>query len=226
MSAIKTKQEIKYIQKACKITTILFKKLLKLLKKNQFKTEKQISLYLLHETKKMGLKPAFKPIVASAKGATEPHHLPTTIPLKKGFLIIDYGVRYKEYCADMTRTFYLGNPTKKDISLYTKVLKVQKECIKKSKVGQNCKELHELAASNLKYLIHGLGHGLGKRIHEYPRINSKSKAILQENMAITIEPGHYHKKGIRIEDTIVITKEKPKILTKFPKKLIIIPNYP
>jgi Xaa-Pro aminopeptidase len=226
MASIKNRQEIKYIKKACKITDSIFKKLLKELKRGHFKTEKQIYRYLLDETKKLALKPAFKPIVASGINAVNPHHPATNFPLKKGFLIIDYGVRYKGYCADMTRTFYLGKPTKYHIKLYQKVLDVQNECIKISIPGKSCKKLHNFAAKNIKYLVHGLGHGLGKKIHEKPKINSKSGDFLKKDMIITIEPGYYHKIGIRIEDSLLIKRKKPKILTKFPKKLIIIENYP
>lgn len=227
MAFIKTKEEIQHIKKSCKLTVKLFKKLFKNLKNHKFKTERDICLYLLTETKKMGLKPAFKPIVASSESAVEPHHKPLS-ELKSGFLVIDYGLRYKGYCADMTRTFYLGKPSKKHVNLYNKVLNVQKECLNMSKEDKMCQNLHNFAKSKLKYLIHGLGHGVGKKIHEYPRINSKSNAILKKNMVITIEPGYYNPKskvGIRIEDTILIRKDKPLILTNFTKKLLIIENY-
>ncbi|MCK5107354.1 MAG: M24 family metallopeptidase, partial [Nanoarchaeota archaeon] len=183
MAKIKTKQEIKYIKKACKITTKIFKSVLKSLKMGQFKTEKEIYVYLLYETKKLNLRPAFGPIVASGSNATKPHHKATNLPLKKGFLVIDYGVKYNGYCADMTRTFYLSNPNQNHIKLYNKILNVQKNCIKQAKPNKSCQELHNFAANQIKYLIHGLGHGLGKKIHESPRINSKSKDILQKNMA-------------------------------------------
>jgi Xaa-Pro aminopeptidase len=222
MAQIKTKQEIKKIKKACKITCKLFKKTLKELKKSNFKTEKDICDFLLSKTQELNLKPAFKPIIASATNARSPHHQATNKKLKKGFLIVDYGVKYQGYCSDMTRTFYMGKVSKKEIELYNRVLSVQKECIKMALPEKKCKALHNFAAKKLKYLTHGLGHGLGKKIHELPKINSKSKNILKKNMVITIEPGYYKNTGIRIEDTLIVKSKKPLILTKFPKKLKII----
>ncbi len=67
---------------------------------------------------------------------------------------------------------------------------------------------------------HGLGHGVGLEIHEYPGVSSRSEASLQEGMVITIEPGIYlpGTGGVRIEDTIVVTAEGCDILTSIPKQ--------
>jgi Xaa-Pro aminopeptidase len=70
-----------------------------------------------------------------------------------------------------------------------------------------------------------LGHGVGTKIHENPKLYYKiTKPVLKENMVITIEPGIYIKNrlGIRIEDTCLITKKGCIPLTKSPKNLIII----
>jgi len=71
--------------------------------------------------------------------------------------------------------------------------------------------------------VHGLGHGVGKKIHQSPNISPRSKSILKKNQIITIEPGLYFKNklGIRIEDTILV-KEKAYILTKMKKRLVVI----
>ncbi|MEM0122565.1 MAG: M24 family metallopeptidase, partial [Saccharolobus sp.] len=65
-----------------------------------------------------------------------------------------------------------------------------------------------------KYFIHSTGHGVGVEIHENPSISMNSKEILKENMVITVEPGIYIKGryGIRIEDTVIVTKGKPIVL--------------
>jgi Xaa-Pro aminopeptidase len=59
-------------------------------------------------------------------------------------------------------------------------------------------------------------------IHEPPRV-SKSNEVLRKNHVITVEPGLYYKKigGVRIEDTILVTKDGYKNLTRFPKFLRI-----
>ena len=73
-------------------------------------------------------------------------------------------------------------------------------------------------------LIHSLGHGVGMEIHEAPYISYKSDTALKENMVVTNEPGIYlpGKFGVRIEDTVQITKFGCISLTKSEKNYIII----
>lgn len=228
MAMIKTKQEINYITKACQATDKIFTKILH--RSDLCKiTEIELVRYILNEIKKVGLKPSFKPIVTSGiRAGNEIHPKPTNEKLE-GFVIIDFGVRYQGYCSDMTRTIFIGKCTKKDKDIYNKVLRAQNLGIKLSIKGAVCGEIDGKVRNSLgedaQYFIHTLGHGLGKKIHELPRMYYKNtQHILEEGMAITIEPGVYipNKLGIRIEDTILVTKSGPKILTKSPKELICI----
>lgn len=218
----KTKKELKIIEHACKITDDIFKEIID---DFNFKTEKELSLFIKRKIRAKKCKLAFTPIVASGKNASNPHHKPTDSKLK-GFVVIDFGVKYKEYCSDLSRTVFVGNPKKKEIDLYNLVLNVQNISIKKVKIGLKCDELNDFSRKKLgkhkKYFIHGLGHGLGKKIHENPPIGKKQGFIMQKNMAFTIEPGIYikGKLGIRIEDTLIL-ENKAKRLTTSSKKLFV-----
>lgn len=68
------------------------------------------------------------------------------------------------------------------------------------------------------------GHGIGLDVHEIPTIAEKNDSYLKENMTLAIEPAIYipGKYGIRIEDTIVITKSGSISLTKSDKNYIVI----
>ena len=179
-----------------------------------------------YEVKNKGCGLAFPTIVASGKNSSKAHHQTENTKLKKGFCVIDFGIRYKNYCTDTTRTIYLGKPSKKEIKLYNLLLNIQKNIIKKIKLNEKCSELFKEANKNLgkyaKYFTHGLGHGFGIKIHELPNLTEKSMDRIKENSVFTIEPGIYSKNsGIRIEDDILVTKDNVEILTKIDKKLLI-----
>ena len=111
--------------------------------------------------------------------------------------------------------------------LYNLVLNCQRKCISKLKLNYSYADLEIYARLLLKnykmYFIHSLGHGLGKKIHDEPRISAISKDKVTKGQFITIEPGIYFKDkkeiGIRVEDTIYIGN-KIEVLSKFSKKLI------
>ena len=71
------------------------------------------------------------------------------------------------------------------------------------------------------YYKHSLGHGVGLDVHELPYVSANRKNKLKSGNVITIEPGVYIPGwgGMRIEDTLVVTKTGYKLLTKAPKKI-------
>lgn len=221
---IKTKDEIKKLKRACSIADKILQKCLKNFKK--FKTESEIASFLEYEAKKNACEVSFPSIVASGKNASMPHYEPKNIKLRKGFCVIDFGVKYKGYCSDITRTVYIGKPYEKEKEIYSLLLNTQKNIIKKIKVNDKCGKIYNYCLRQLKnyskYLTHGLGHGVGVEIHELPNLTLNSKEKIEENMIFTIEPGIYmqNKFGIRIEDTVLMGKyAKP--LTKTTKELLV-----
>jgi Xaa-Pro aminopeptidase len=228
---IKTMQEIKDIRTSCDIACNILRKAIKKINKTLF-SEIEIKRYIESEAFKQDCTLSFTPVVASGKNATIPHALVTNKKLRRGFLIIDFGVKYKGYCSDITRTVVIGKPTKKEIAIYEMVLQVQKESIKKIKTsfGKKMnildKYARELFGNSKKYFTHSLGHGFGLEIHEQPWVSYNSKNIIQENQVLTIEPGYYDTKnsiGIRIEDDILVKNKDFEVLTsKLSRKLIII----
>ncbi|MDP3766076.1 MAG: M24 family metallopeptidase [Nanoarchaeota archaeon] len=222
---IKTEKEIQIIKKSCNYADKILQKTIKNFK--SFKTESEVAASLEYEAKRSGLELSFPPIVASGTNGSMPHHNPANIKIKKGFCVIDFGVKYKGYCSDITRTIYVGNPSKKEKEIYNFLLNTQKDTINQIKNNKKCSELYYFVIKNLKnyqkYFTHGLGHGVGVEIHEMPNLTLNSKDIIKNNMIFTIEPGIYIPKkfGIRIEDTILF-KDKPIALTKTSKDLLII----
>ena len=222
---IKAEKEVQILRKSCNYADKIHQKAIKNFRK--FKTESEVAAFLEFETKKLGLKLSFDPIVASGVNGSEPHHEPANVKIKKGFCVIDFGVKYKGYCSDITRTIYVGKPTKFERDIYNMLLKIQKNTINSVKNNKKCSKLYEYVVKSLgkykDYFTHGLGHGVGTEIHEFPNLTLNSKDKIRNNMVFTVEPGVYFPKkfGIRIEDTLLF-KNKPILLTRTSKDLLII----
>lgn len=226
---IKDSNEIEIIKKACEITDNCFSHLLKFIKKGQ--TEKEIALEIQRYFKLNGAEDvSFESIVASGVNSSMPHAVPTDKKIEAGDIItIDLGCKYKGYCSDMTRTIFVEYIPEEIKNIYDLVLKNQLQTLDEMKEGANARILTMMVESDFKVneqsLIHSLGHGVGLEIHEYPFIGKKDY-LLKENMVVTNEPGIYipGKFGVRIEDTVLITKSGCIKLTNSDKNYIIINN--
>ena len=218
LRVVKTKEEIARTTKACAITDALFGELCENM--HLFKSELDSATFLKSRMNLLGFEPSFPPIVAAGANGATPHHVPTHSKLS-GFVVLDFGIVYKNYCSDITRTVFVGNPTAADKRAYEKLLNVQKECIKKAVSGASFENIDAFAKKSVGHsMIHRVGHSLGIDVHDVqPR-----SLILQPGNVITIEPGTYHPRmfGIRIEDDILVTKKNPLILTHSSKNLIAI----
>lgn len=171
---------------------------------------------------------SFPPIVAFGKNTANIHHEPTKAKLKKGDTVMfDIGTTVNHYCSDMTRTYFFGEPNAKQKKIYLDVLKAQDLAFKKVVKGERRagvidKTAREFLAKKYKNNFkHGLGHGVGTVIHEWPNFKPKSEDIIPAGCVMTIEPGIYLKGfgGVRIEDMYLITKNGCVNLTKIPKDL-------
>jgi len=220
----KTPDEIAKIKKACKISDDIFNKLIR---NFRFRTEMDIEEFLHKEAQNAGCTLSFNPIVASGKNSSMPHYRARNVKLKKGFLLLDFGIKYKGYMSDMSRTIYLGRPTKHEKEMYQLLYNVQCQAIEHARIGMKVEDLMKFVQVKLgKYnenFVHGLGHGIGVQIHELPSIGLDTDERFTETNIFTVEPGVYFpgKFGIRIEDDILLSKGK-NILTKAEKKLVVI----
>ncbi len=136
--------------------------------------------------------------------------------------MIDAGARFKGYCADLTRMFYLG----KIDGFYSQIYQVVREAKAAAqalvKPGVTVSKIDEAAravfkgAGYEKFFVHSTGHGVGIDVHELPLIGPHSNMVLKPGMVITIEPGLYvpRRCGVRIEDTLLVTPEGSEILTR------------
>jgi len=219
----KTPAEMSIVRKASKISDDIVKGLFD--KLGQMETEQDIDRYLRTEVASRGLLLSFDPIVATGKNAYYPHHEPDGTTLN-GFCIIDFGIKYQNYCTDMTRTVFFGKPTKKDQAQYDAVLACQEGLIQDMKPGLKLGDFQKKCIGRLghlgKYMIHAVGHSVGLEVHDpLPHKDTRRTMKMVSGMIYTVEPGIYikGKLGIRIEDDVFLGK-KTEVLTKTPKTLL------
>lgn len=228
--AVKSKEEIELIKKACEITDEVFSEAISEIKEGM--TELEVSALLqYHALKKGASGMSFEPIVVSGERGAMPHGRPTTKKLKKNEAItIDFGVVYQGYQSDMTRTISIGKPPKIIQEIYDVVLKAQLSAIESIKEGMKASDIDKIARQIIEnhgfgdYFNHGLGHGIGLGDGEVPTLNPRSDDILTEGMVMSCEPGIYIPDvgGVRIEDDIVIIDGKGISLNKTSKDFIIL----
>ena len=223
----KTEEEAAKITKACQITVDALNNLTGNFSPKKFKTELDVAFFLEKYIKEQGAELAFPTISASGKNSAIPHHVTSNTKLKKGFLQLDFGASYQNYCADMSRVLHLGTIGKIEKDHYEILLKAQQEAVIQSSLNKPYPELDKVARKMLgkysSYFIHSLGHGVGIDVHEQPSYSPELDNKILQGHVFTIEPGIYFpgKYGLRIEDTLIFDK-KAKILTKASKELVIL----
>jgi len=233
LRSVKGKLELNLIKKACQITELGFRRVLKFIRPGVW--EYEIEAEFAHEfLKNKSRKFAYSPIIASGENSNILHYIENNSQCKKGDLVLlDVGAEYANYSSDMTRTVPVnGKFNNRQKKVYNSVLYVKNQATKLLKPGilwaEHHKEVGKIMTSELlklglldkadiqaqtdknpafkKYFTHGTSHHLGLDTHDYGDINLP----VEENNVFTVEPGIYIPKegfGIRLEDDVVVQKE-------------------
>lgn len=228
LRAIKSPEEIALLRKAFEITNAAFDRVAATITAGQ--TEREIAWKIHVAFVELGAEgPSFPTIVAAGTNAARPHHEPGERVIREGEpIVIDMGARYHGYCADLTRTVWVGEPDERLREIYPIVSNAVEEVIERIHAGMSGKEMDAAARDYIasrgygEEFSHGLGHGVGLRVHEAPSASRDSTDVLQPGNVITIEPGIYLPEwgGVRVEDVVLLTDDGIEVLTSATKKAI------
>lgn len=224
---IKDEKEIDLMRKAAKLASIGMKAAYETLEPGW--KEKDIAAEIEYAMRRNGSDgTSFETSVASAESSAYPHGGCSDRKIMEGDLVVvDLGAKYKFYCSDITRTLVAGKPSEKQTKLYQIVQRAYERAFKAIVPGAKGCDVDGAARKTIdeagygEYFVHGLGHGVGLEIHEPPTLSISSKDILSAGNVVTDEPGIYlvGYGGIRIEDTVLVTKTGAERLTEAPYTL-------
>lgn len=230
LRSVKGPLEIKRLKAAQAVTDAVFAHIVRFMKPGMTEREVQMELegYMMRHGAE-GL--AFRSIVATGANGADPHAVPGDTRLMAGqCVVMDFGAKVSGYCADMTRTVFLGQPDGAMEDAWN-VLRQANEAVEAMlKPGVTGKEAHELAERVLAEggfegkMGHGLGHGVGLEVHELPVLNPRNDKPLVAGNVVTVEPGIYlpGQFGMRLEDCGVLTAEGYEVFSALGHEMVVI----
>jgi Xaa-Pro dipeptidase len=175
---------------------------------------------------------AFGPIVAAGDNSARPHaHARPDYAIRAGdALMFDFGAMKGGFCADITRTVFVGHASDEAAEVYDTVLRANLRGLEVARPGATAHDVDDAVTGVLEASAFAdrirtrTGHGLGREVHEMPYIVRGNSQVLQPGMVFTIEPGLYRIGGfgVRIEDDVLITATGCRALTAFPKALTVV----
>jgi Xaa-Pro aminopeptidase len=224
---VKDKDELARIRAAVKVADAAFLAVRSHLTAGQ--TEAEVANALEFEMRRLGArKGSFDAIAAAGARSSLPHARATQAAIAPGSpVLLDWGAELDVYCSDCTRMLFLGPPSAKWRRVYERVRKAQARALAAIRPGVPCKDVDAAARRYTKAggygaaFKHGLGHGVGLRVHEGPTLSTRSEDTLAEGNVVTVEPGIYIAGwgGVRIEDIVVVRSDGSEVLSSLPKTL-------
>jgi Xaa-Pro aminopeptidase len=170
-------------------------------------------------------------IVAAGENAASPHHHPGNRVIRAGEIVLcDFGGTMADYCSDITRCVFLGQPSPEVSDAYAVLKEAQAASVASAVVGATCESVDAAARDIItaagygEYFVHRTGHGIGMEAHEDPYIVSGNTERLEAGHAFSVEPGIYipGKFGMRLEDIVVATANGPLPMNAVSHDLVVL----
>ncbi len=170
-------------------------------------------------------------IVGSGPNAASGHHEPGERRIEPGdAVVMDFGGMRDDYCSDITRTVFVGEPSREEREVYAIVRAAQQAAFEAVRPGVAAEEVDRAARAVItdagygERFVHRTGHGIGLEIHEPPYIVEGNRTPLEAGMTFSDEPGIYleGRFGVRIEDQVAVTAQGAERLNEASRELTIV----
>ena len=225
---IKTAEEQEKMRVASRCNDISIEELIPLVSKGM--TEAELGEELLKIYLKNGAQGhSFEPIIAYGAHAADPHH--ETDDSKGSYgdaVVLDVGCLVNGYCADMTRTVFIGKASEEAKKIYEIVKEANRRGIEAAKPGARFCDVDRAARDYIEeqgygqYFTHRTGHNIGLEVHEFGDVSFTNEEVLKPGMCFSVEPGIYVPGGDseKNEKKVLITEDGCEILNHLTKDLI------
>lgn len=227
---IKDENEKELMRRASKINDEAMGKIISYLNLNV--TEEEAASQITKIYKELGAQgDSFPAIVGYGANGADPHHeCDDSLPKAGDTVILDMGCIKDDYCSDMTRTVFIGEPTEEGRKVYNLVLEANLAGIAAVKPGARFCDVDNAAREVIekagygKYFTHRTGHSIGIEVHDFGDVSAVNTDELKPGMIFSVEPGIYlsGNLGVRIEDLVMVTEDGCEVLNSYPKDIISI----
>lgn len=192
----------------------------------KMETEKQIKKYVMSVYKKELGKFSFKgDIVAGFRSSFGEGEASDYQIMQGDSIILDLLPRKDGICADTTRTFFVGEPSKEKVYVYNVVRSALEETEKILKPKIRACDIYNFMKERLKpfenTFFHHAGHLIGVKRLLQPQFLPTNLKTLKVGDVVTLEPGIYinNKFGIRLENNYIITERGYEKLFNYPLEI-------
>ncbi|MGH8243131.1 MAG: M24 family metallopeptidase [Steroidobacteraceae bacterium] len=172
-------------------------------------------------------------LVLLNEASAYPHGTEKPQSLREGSIIlIDSGCKLHGYSSDISRTWVVGEPTKRQREVWDTVKRGQEIALETARIGAPVGDLDIAVRKHYESLgwakdyglpgtSHRTGHGIGMDVHEPPNLMRADRTPLAAGMCFSDEPGIYipGEFGVRMEDCWHMTAQGPKLFTPLAESI-------
>jgi Xaa-Pro dipeptidase len=196
-------------------------------------SEAELASVFDRNTIAIGSRPHFTVLAFGERGA-----LPNAVPtqwrtLRPGDAIrFDIGCKTEQYSSDIARTAVFGEPSEKLQLYYDAILAGEQAAIDMMRPGVSAKDVFAAVVAATRdagiphYRRHHVGHGIGLDTYDAPMLAETTETLLEPGMVFEVETPYYELgfTGLQVEDTVVVTEDGCRVLTRSTRDLRVIPT--